>query len=839
MQEAVDSFRGLLDELARLLYKMSGKAYWKRLLKDGKYADRLAAIGKKIDKAKDDLRTVMGLNTLQLTQTTAADTQQVLTVVQGAEPLWRDTADSSSKTYELVTQMAKDTHQLTQQAEERAAPPPVDETAYAQAVVHALGKLLSVADMLNPEEGSPLRALGLQDIFVPLNVLCPRAAHERVDTSRPVSEVLSDPQVTRAVVLGGPGFGKTSALRCHLLTWATAADEERQAMDLPILVELKQFKKEKGASSLSLFDHIANKGGSAHFPIGSAALTALLRSSRRVVLLLDGLDELFEAREVVVSDVWVFINSFPRDSVRVVVTSRVVGYQQSDFVDFAQYTLRPLNEGQMKDFVRRWHRATYADSEKDVRDNRKARLLFALRNIPAIRTLAENPLLLTMIAIVNRGAELPTRRVQLYEKCVELLIAKWHPELFNEGAVTQTRDILAFGPFEKQRLLRDLALEMQEGKEGLGLIVEESQLEMCVCRHVDKVRGLRDPPIVVTRALIAQLRERHYILSYLGGTSYSFVHRTFLEYFCAARYNELWNDRELSEEQLRALFRTRGQESSWEEVLLLLSGMISSRYIGPCLAELLDLSKPLLAGHCIRQLKDRNEAGPVLSRCRQMLTASVQHGEDVAALDLLVEYWRDDDTRMVLTKLIESGSRPHEAGLMPGCGIMALVMHWQDDDSRVMLLEAVSTQRYEGALWYEVQRCLHSSMSAKVHMALRAMAESDRPEFAMWCLADAWADDDTRMLLTNMVTSRAVTARWAMHLLARTWWDDDNTRRLLVTELMLSGGTGDDYWAFEKLATEEYMPDSWALPDYVLQWLHQLQVELDDYNREQRSLQHQ
>lgn len=102
-------------------------------------------------------------------------------------------------------------------------------------------------------------------------------------------------------------------------------------------------------------------------------------------------------------------------------------------------------------------------------------------------------------------------------------------DTFNEGYTATTRDILAFGPLEKQRLLRELAWEMQDDSRSLNFIVQEEQLERVVCRHVEMVHGLTSPPIVVARALIAQLRERHYILAWLGGSSFTFVHRTFLE----------------------------------------------------------------------------------------------------------------------------------------------------------------------------------------------------------------------------------------------------------------------------------------------------------------------
>ena len=36
--------------------------------------------------------------------------------------------------------------------------------------------------------------------------------------------------------------------------------------------------------------------------------------------------------------------------------------------------------------------------------------------------------------------------------------------------------------------------------------------------------------------MIGQLRERNFILCYVGVDNYAFVHRTFLEYFCASEF---------------------------------------------------------------------------------------------------------------------------------------------------------------------------------------------------------------------------------------------------------------------------------------------------------------
>ena len=49
-----------------------------------------------------------------------------------------------------------------------------------------------------------------------------------------------------------------------------------------------------------------------------------------------------------------------------------------------------------------------------------------LERAPRIQSLARNPLLLTIIALVHRiEAELPHERVKLYDKCVIALVDTW------------------------------------------------------------------------------------------------------------------------------------------------------------------------------------------------------------------------------------------------------------------------------------------------------------------------------------------------------------------------------------------------------------------------------
>ena len=689
VQQALDSFWEGMYELTRLLYAVRGKGYVHRLLCDSGHQQQLQSIRQRLEQAKDNLQIVTALSNLSITQTTANDVREVKALLSPSHP-------------------------------------PIDEVHYAAAIRATFGRLLGFADVVHSEQGSPLRALGLQDVWVEQDVVQSQGfgadqlelldehvaflrtsgqldeevkerveAYERLRDVKPspVLSVLGAASRRRLVVLGHPGMGKSSALREYALQWANAPAVEQKQLPFPILAELKQYKAAKMSMrpGLTLLQYLCD-GGSMCCSMAEAPLSALLLSSRPVLLMLDGLDELFSEREVIVADVKTFLNAFDVPSLRVVITSRIIGYKRGDFEGYAfeQFTLQGLRTEQVGQFVDKWHFATYTAAEKATSDARKERLLHAIVHVPSISVLAKNPLLLTMIAIVNRGPELPTRRVRLYDKCVELLLSQWQVELAKE-AYTSTRDVLAFGFPEKHRLLRELAWKMQQEERPLGLIVQQDVLEQVVSAQVERVHGLRDVSIVTARAIIDQLRSRHYIISFLGGQSFAFVHRTFLEYFCASHYQDLWMRRTMSQQQMLVeLFRRRWQDSSWWEVLRLLSGMVPSEHIAPCLDALLTELVPdvqlltagwrqqhkaasveeidsvvtpysaqlsrvsFLVGECVEQLQDRSEATGAIARLRCLLinvACEFSH-----AVESLVRLWPDDtgeNMRAALVKAVE------------------------------------------------------------------------------------------------------------------------------------------------------------------------------------------
>jgi len=389
---------------------------------------------------------------------------------------------------------------------------------------------------------------------------------------RSVQELVADDQLTRLVFLGDPGAGKSSLLQHLALQWARIESAaEREALPLPLLIEFKEYDRWDCPNGKSFVRYLHDAQN--WHRLDQVKLDERLKDGKHAtLLLLDGLDEVFDLprRSQVINDIHYFSNQYPQ--VRMIVTSRVIGYKPQRLADaeFRHFLLQDLDERQINDFLDRWHDTTFSDARD--RAVKKARLARAISDSPAIRELAGNPLLLTMMAILNRNQELPRERIQLYEQASRLLLHQWdteraldsHPQL--KGHV---------GPKEKSEMLREIAYAMQSAPEGLaGNLIGEDELEAMLSRYLKEELGFGQPR-AAARDLIAQLRLRNFILCYRGGGSYSFVHRTFLEYFCATVIHQRFVQKLDLDYLLHEIFAPHWRDEKWHEVLCLIVGQVA------------------------------------------------------------------------------------------------------------------------------------------------------------------------------------------------------------------------------------------------------------------------
>lgn len=558
--------------------------------------------------------------------------------------------------------------------------------------------------------------------------------------SRSVLDIVNDKQNYRyIVILGDPGSGKSTLLQYLALNWATSPLDNVISLPIPLLIELRTYIRNRDLGQCKNFLEFIHQSSGSICHLNQHQLHKQLKIGSALVMF-DGLDEVFDLgkREDVITDIHRFTNDYP--NVQVMVTSRVIGYKPQRLRDaeFCHFMLQDLDAEQIKDFIYRWHELTFNDEVDKVR--KRERLQKAIDTSKAIGELVGNPLLLTMMAILNRNQELPRDRPELYNQALRVLLHQWDVE---RALVEDTRlDPKTIDYKDKQAMLRQVAYHMQANEKGLaGNLISAGDLERILTSYlksieIDKIRE-------VAKVLIHQLRTRNFILCYSGADYYAFVHRTFLEYFCAWEF--VWQFKEtqtLSIEQLKnEVFGKHWQDESWHEVLRLIAGMVELKFAGEIIDYLMAQNGEeqkfinlFLAAECL---------APVTNRSVISLTATqlLNQLKGLTKYDLNYSYvLSDKETRLVFEICTKA--------------VAAIATTWKDDPDTLPWLKSRT----------------HSDKNSTVRQA------------AVHALAQGWKDDpDTLPWLTSLAQSNELpdVRRAAVRELSQGWKDDPDTLPIL------------------------------------------------------------
>jgi len=405
--------------------------------------------------------------------------------------------------------------------------------------------------------------------------------------SRPVLEVLTDSRYQHLIILGDPGSGKSTLSRYILLSLIdpTGHEKIRRVFDghLPLLLELRSYAGLCADNKCDTFlEFLEFLGKTEGWHLTQAALQHHLQNDGRAVVIFDGLDEIFDPaeRERITRQIVGFASEYPK--ARIIVTSRVIGYRRKILEDagFVHFTLQDLDEKQVTTFVDNWYGLALSDRPDEAKERRE-RITRSFKESASIRQLAGNPMLLTIMAIIGKHQELPRERWKLYEHASSVLIQHWD---VNKHLKDQHVEAKFIGEDDKKELLRRLAFKMQGGASGLaGNHIHREQLQTEFETYLkDRYSQTPDRAKIVAETMIQQFRERNFILSLYGANLYGFVHRAFLEYFCATAFvHKFEKTQEILLEQLKqTVYGKHWEDQSWHEVLRLICGMIDEKWAG-------------------------------------------------------------------------------------------------------------------------------------------------------------------------------------------------------------------------------------------------------------------
>ncbi len=290
-----------------------------------------------------------------------------------------------------------------------------------------------------------------------------------------------------------------------------------------------------------------------------------------VFFLLDGLDEIADAslRIQIVRQIETFTRAYPKN--RFIVTSRIVAYKEAQLAaDYQPYTLADFSEQQIRTFTQQWCLAYECwvkgtmDSQhlRDAALKESEKLFQATQRNPGVNRLAVNPLLLTILALIQRqGIQLPDHRIELYDLCATTLIDTWVNT--RESA---TRQAPHFSKNELVKILRPLAFWMHEHPQ-VGAIPESELTEQIVKQLLER-RITRDEVEAAKRAeqFLATVRGQTGILVERGKQRYGFLHQTFEEYFAARELETRRNRNDFIKQYLHS--------SRWQEAIRLTASAV-------------------------------------------------------------------------------------------------------------------------------------------------------------------------------------------------------------------------------------------------------------------------
>ncbi len=477
--------------------------------------------------------------------------------------------------------------------------------------------------------------------------------------TRSVLELIEDNKYQYLVILGDPGSGKSTLLRYIAIKWTELSPKDLPLHPIPILIELQTYMGNYNEKNCENFLDFLEKGSGVIYQIPQQELHGKLEKGEAIVMF-DGLDEVFDPakRERVITDIHRFTNDYK--NVRVIVTSRVIGYKPQRLRDaeFYHFMLQDLDEEQIDNFITCWHDIIYENEEEETKKWIMGRLKQAIKGFSAIKEIARNPLLLTMMAIMNRNQELPKYKADLYQNSSELLL-KWDVEraLRREGIEQINLDSIEIK--DKQEILRRMANFMQENKEGKsGNLISENDVERIIKEYLDFL-GFKDA-IIIARALVKELRNRNFILCSVGGGYYAFVHRAFLEYFCA--WSFAWKFKETQslniDELINDVFGSHWRDEKWHEILRLIAGMIHPNFVKKILSYLIEkdgeeekFMNLFLAGKCLFEVAHPQHIDEIASELLNRLKALTNYNLDnidydseirTQAVTVVAETWRNN-----------------------------------------------------------------------------------------------------------------------------------------------------------------------------------------------------
>lgn len=307
------------------------------------------------------------------------------------------------------------------------------------------------------------------------------------------------------VMIGDLGTGKTTALRRMLIKTIDTNEQQSRRYPIPIYI---RFRDLDFATDCPI-THALRAEFELLAPSGDVTDIIGLLTDGKVLVLIDGLDEL-ESDDRIETALGV-INAFSlaySDS-RIVITSRLLEVLETTnlLTRFSMYRILYLNFVQVKTMIRKWFMDKIDEGEKLIRE---------IMNPITFTTIPLTPLTMAMLAAVYRGnaRDLPANLTDLFDKYVGFALGQWD---MNKGIEHQIEWRI------KRNMLCELAWKLlQTNDRAISL----KDIENVVEAKWNEIGLPFD-----SDALVTEIIERSGLLVSTDNDLYVFKHYAFFSYF--------------------------------------------------------------------------------------------------------------------------------------------------------------------------------------------------------------------------------------------------------------------------------------------------------------------
>jgi predicted NACHT family NTPase len=417
---------------------------------------------------------------------------------------------------------------------------------------------MRVLDMTQP--------IGLNDIYTEVNILekitgcrrleigqllekCNPEDFERFGLNQVVEKrvpgLAAVEKYSKLMILGKPGAGKTTflkriAIQCKLGQFL--------ADHVAIFITLKDFAEAPHQPNLLQYindQFVIND-------ISHLEITKTLLRQGRVIVLLDGLDEVKQAHNDRVSkEIRNFSTQY--DANYFVITCRIASKEYT-FEQFTEVEVADFDDKQIAEFATKWF--------KNKEPKKAEHFIQKLQGNQRIKELATNPLLLTLLCLLfGETTDFPSNRAELYEEGIEVLLKKWD----GTRSIERTQVYRRLSLKRKEDLLSKIALETFV---DCNYFFKERLVEEYMSDYIQNLPDAQTDPealLLDSKAVLKSIEAQHGLLVERARGIYSFSHLTFHEFFTA---------REIKERSALGSLVEHITDKRWQEVFLLTTALM-------------------------------------------------------------------------------------------------------------------------------------------------------------------------------------------------------------------------------------------------------------------------